>query len=1283
MKLRLLLFALLLSAGITNAQQDTIRTLIISEARMDRADNSYVEITNMGTEPVQLADFEFGRVSPWDDAYSPGTSFIRLPNKVLEPGKSFVIASVLDFTEEQYPLKPDYFNERITKKEMWQLADMKIHMPEANGDHTDSITPGYQVMETWNGRDCWYLEQHINETDSVVIDQVGGVFDNPDGRNYDKAYDVAGVTNATGTAMLMRKFVYKQGNLDFANARGVDITDSEWIPVPQLFGQWEPDRAAFWTVGNHGNYELNSTSLVSSAATVDYNNNVITVPWGTRNQDDFMNVFEKKPGIAWHYDLSPAREDSAYMSAREGDEITIYAIGNTLQSKTFAIKVNAPKASDNIVVPMFGTEPDGYYSNWINGGGEGNYGVTVNAPGMDTITNSLFGITYATRVDSLFKYLEKAPKASWEIVWVDGTARPDVKNGDILKVTAENGSVKNYYIKVNGYRPNHNADLAAITWPDIPEQYRDLFGWTGDTIPNFSSTVYTYKITVPFDVDGIPALIAKPEALNSKVDVKRATSLSGGPEQRTITFTVTADDGTTVREYNVVLEKEKNPEDLQPYVAEPFVSEHVFQDQWNNGFMEICNPGNQPLDLSNYMMVFGYISSPADAVTGWSQTTDWGSRYRKYIPGYKWVDEAQWAVTPSIALQDININPVVLPGDVFVMGHINGSGTSGFPWFASLNTDIDLRNIPGDPYTQWASAAHEWMGGTFYMFKILNDSIKMGLKPANDPADFELIEVFGPGDGSNWVIGGYTPNSQTATFIRKPEFSKPKTGFKESFGTNSSDSEWIVKDRAYWNANNVGWPNDILYDAIDIGKHFMHDVTSYKSTVTSTVYKVSEGYSMNETINGMKTGLTVADFFANLIKADEGQVLTVKRGGTMLGEASAIMTNDVLEVLSADSVNTTKYHLTVTTEGLSSNAVITSTRYTVTIDQQPKSAGDTSEAGKGSVKGFDYGTALRTILANVNVPAGATMTVINGEGAYVPLKMLNYDTTYVNVTVNSNMYLEVLAEDGLTKIVYQLLPSTSEDDAFITSDIYSVSQKDLLVNYVPRGTNVATFLSNIIPNAGSSVKLVNNMGQERVDGIVADDDKVVVTSASENVSKAYYIAKLRTEYILEPAYLAYILSNVYAVDQVDFKVNNVSGTEVIASFLSKVTPAQGASAVVVDKDGNLKTTGDINGGDMVKVTSADGKVIVYYTFGPLTSANMVDAAGIEVYPNPTKDMINVSGVKAGNRIQVYSSVGSLIRNVNVQNNIERISLGNQPTGIYMIVVSENNNVVTRFKAVKQ
>jgi hypothetical protein len=72
-----------------------------------------------------------------------------------------------------------------------------------------------------------------------------------------------------------------------------------------------------------------------------------------------------------------------------------------------------------------------------------------------------------------------------------------------------------------------------------------------------------------------------------------------------------------------------------------------------------------------------------------------------------------------------------------------------------------------------------------------------------------------------------------------------------------------------------------------------------------------------------------------------------------------------------------------------------------------------------------------------------------------------------------------------------------------------------------------------------------------------------------------------------------------------------------------------------------------------------------------------------MYPNPTSDVINVSGVKAGNRIQVYNSVGVNIRDIEVQNSIERISIRNQPVGIYMVIVSDNNKLISRFKAIKQ
>ena len=63
--------------------------------------------------------------------------------------------------------------------------------------------------------------------------------------------------------------------------------------------------------------------------------------------------------------------------------------------------------------------------------------------------------------------------------------------------------------------------------------------------------------------------------------------------------------------------------------------------------------------------------------------------------------------------------------------------------------------------------------------------------------------------------------------------------------------------------------------------------------------------------------------------------------GVNLSMDAALSMNDTLVVLSADSVNTTKYILNVSEKGLSPDAVLTSNRYVVTIDIAPKSAGET------------------------------------------------------------------------------------------------------------------------------------------------------------------------------------------------------------------------------------------------------------------------------------------------------------------------------------------------------
>jgi hypothetical protein len=325
--------------------------------------SGYWEITNMSNDTINLKDIEFGIMVPWGNpgnTWDPGFRHMRLPEYLLKPGESYVIANCYDFTPKQFKKGLPGYMEKITRDQIWDLADLQIHFEEYNSiPGEDSITPGADWMsDIWGGSKCSFLRQHISPTDSVVIDQVGGVFDEADGTNYAHAYDVAGVTDATVNSLLVRKFSVKTGNLDFANARGVGEEDSEWIVVP-----YDPEgyfRDVYWTLGNHGNYQLTDTMLQSEVAQVDFAGKKITVPWGTRRMDDVMHLMKKQPGLAWEYIVSPNVEDSASFAAHTGDKLVVIACGNVGQRDTFDIIVSDPGDDCNIVVPVAARDPHGY-----------------------------------------------------------------------------------------------------------------------------------------------------------------------------------------------------------------------------------------------------------------------------------------------------------------------------------------------------------------------------------------------------------------------------------------------------------------------------------------------------------------------------------------------------------------------------------------------------------------------------------------------------------------------------------------------------------------------------------------------------------------------------------------------------------------------------------------------------------------------------------------------------------------------------------------------------------
>ena len=154
------------------------------------------------------------------------------------------------------------------------------------------------------------------------------------------------------------------------------------------------------------------------------------------------------------------------------------------------------------------------------------------------------------------------------------------------------------------------------------------------------------------------------------------------------------------------------------------------------------------------------------------------------------------------------------------------------------------------------------------------------------------------------------------------------------------------------------------------------------------------------------------------------------------------------------------------------------------------------------------------------------------------------------------------------------------------------------------------------------------------------------------------------------------------IDQIDYVIDGASSESSVTEFYSKITTSMGATAMVVDKDGVEKTSGNIAGSDMVKVTSADGRIVVTYTFGQVVSSNAMEVKDIAFYPNPTNGRLNVTGVAKGQRIQVYNSVGAVIIDINVESSHEILNIDDHPAGMYLIVVSNKEKLLGKYKAIK-
>ena len=1084
------------------SQRDTLNSVIISEFKGGQWADHYTEITNMGDDTVNLSDFYFGRYmyhnSTWDwtgiptvfDADNCGS---RLPDMELPPGKSLVVKGVYDaptadgqtqnlpgFLSQEY-FYPVHWNETSTgggEHLFWDRPDLEMW-------GKDSIDVN-GTMLTGRSAALWYC---FPEGDSVMIDMCNLIQEGDDAITAIGAGpDVAGIPMAHLTHILVRKYIIKEGNTNFELGRGIDLEDSEWIPVPFWTG-----REIYSTVGSHGPYSID---ISSESVTINDTDTTMIVPWAVMKGDSIVKEFDIGPGMSWVYiEDTTSFADSAFSKVQAGDILTIMACGDSLEVMNYKIQVSDPEADMARVFPKRRlrypnpvTEPN-TVPRW---GGEPYY-VTDGDPVIDTIGS----VAFATRVDSLFKLLQKAPNASWEIDWVDDMERIDLIYGDKLIVTAEDGTTqKEYFIDVQEYVENDNAYLGAITWPDRPSYYME--DWKGDTIPLFDRTSRLYQILLPFGTRVVPAFKALAEDRNAVVEEERATNLRGSQSDRTTTFTVIAEDDSTVMKYTVIFNVEKDLSKVQAYVSEPFFSEIVNGYQVEGYYYEIVNVGDVPLDLSNYLLAHDG-SSPAEAITDIYKGTTLANfldRYDEgYVPGFKFSDDSlTWQITPGELYPDLNVDPVIDPGDVFVLGSPHAARWSPF---AVSQSDV----ITGVRFNTWnlpiellgkSSMNRFW--NSMYLFRIDNDSILEGTKEVyEDILDYTLIDQVGnPAvtDHMEVYIGGRLKVKHSEVIRRLPSVFDGDI----ELDTIAEQIEWTSDNK--WDE---GFGVENLVE--NVGFHSFDPVTIHMSTVASVTYLVSDGYSGLQTIQSGFSSTTVDGFYGNISKADTGQNLTVISGVDGLAKdlVDNIAGDDTLVVVSADSINTTKY--LIIDEPLDDNAVLIvkdayQGSYTITIDDM---------TGTITGSGIVWGKPVKEILAALIVPDLAIMNVIDQDEDNVPMKVLNYDTNLVDVRMHDSIYLEVVPQNGIDIIKYKLTPASASNDAFVISSLFLVDQDNMTISLIPGGLTSATLLDGIFPVTGATMTILDKYGFERSTGNISLDDKLRVVSEDGSKTVYYYL----------------------------------------------------------------------------------------------------------------------------------------------------------------------------------
>lgn len=1198
-----------------------IPKLIISEVRVSGASSLYVELTNMGDTAINLEPFKLHQVfyNTRCTEYSDSAISFNRANEavnsqigkiylkgVLQPGESILIANVYDANNERGTGIPIHNTAIAQKGDQFAHIDESLNengwidKPEWQCFGRDSVSSGLHEFLR-GGETIGYLIHWTFETDSATLDST--YIDNfnhfwyPEdqaaiGANVSSKgewiFPIAGVVDAITTSVLVRKANVTEGNLDWDQSRGTDANTSEWLVIPQNASQ----DLAFTTVGLHGVYDLDYS--VKDPSNIIINGGNISVPWQMAREDSLSRYFNLGDGMSWGYDLVGSFEDSASFLARTGDMFSLYAVGNEVNKMEFTLQVREAEADVALVFPR--RQLVETIEIIDDGSGSATAVDTIITIGWsvgfvyDVVqgpeTDSIINVPFATRTDSLFKYLVKPEKASWEFIFVDGNERVDLQFGDKLKVTSEDGTtVKEYFVSVSDYVPGENALLSTVLWPDVDKTLYPRWN-AGDTLPEFTPLKTSYNVELHFEATQIPAFQFITEDLKSRIEVNNAVNVDGSLEQRTTSVTVYAESDTTVLTYNFIFQKQGVP--VQPNVLEPFISEWVHGVTTQGWAVEIYNPGTEDLNLSQYAFVSGSQSQTwqeaVETLVGTGNAFSVGAGNKSYnthyFPSKRWTADYSleaWDALPTeenpylgkgFLRDDNQTDPWVEGGDVWIMGI--GMNTNDYQTKIREESDFLFRGT-GESTPAWDSLVllHRetviWDAPRHnnWLLKVLNDSILDGTKDVRDASAYELIDRWEIIGDSVAGRDGITGNNWS--FVRKSTVVKGSLERMGGFNETAESSEWIVH-----RGTDLDWTNED--HVANLGIHTINPITNYLSTVTSVFFLVTPGYTGdNLTITGSITDYTPTTISELLDKADASQTFAYMRGETELTADQSLADGDVLVVSAGDGKSITNY--TLVNSPLDGNTSLMA------------KAGSGLTVADDKVTGVTVGMTLKEALENLEVAEKSVLNVLDATGALQPLNVYTLDSMVNDVLVSEKFSLQVVAENN-DNATYYFDFGLASNEAVLLSNFLQIDQDKKWIMDLPLGSTASSILSMVFANEGATYRILDKAGFERTMGFIYIDDVIEVT-APDGVTKVVYTfsedmtisvhpkAESPTNVVIFPNPVKSVL-NIKGFELASFEVISISGTKMIyqtASYSNRIDVSSLPSGIYVirmtDEEGRI------------------------------------------------------------------------------------------------------------------